>query len=170
MLNQKIVSVLGVIFSPDRKQVLLTKRADVPVWVLPGGGVHPEESLEMAIRRELQEELGVPPHQIQHVATYHTQGPFLKPTALFCCTLNTPPQLQSDEVTAIQYFALTHLPPLPPFFPEFIQDALQATDTLQEKTLVMTYNTVLKTFLRHPRLVTRFLWIRVKKALTCCAD
>jgi len=51
-------SVIGVVFSPDEKQVLLTKRRDVPVWVLPGGGIERNENPEDAIVREILEETG----------------------------------------------------------------------------------------------------------------
>ena len=50
--------MIGVIFSPDRNEVLLVERDDFPVWVLPGGGVEISESLENAIIREILEETG----------------------------------------------------------------------------------------------------------------
>ena len=51
-------SVVGILFSKDQKEVLLIKRRDVPVWVLPGGGIEKSESLEEAIIREVLEETG----------------------------------------------------------------------------------------------------------------
>lgn len=161
----KISSVLGVILSSDHTQVLLTKRADVPVWVLPGGGIEAGETEHEAMIREITEEVGTKPTHVQHVATYHTQGPFLKPTALFICTLHESPQLLSDEVTDIQYFDVTDLPPLPPFFDQFIHDALNTTGKIQVKTLIMTPGKVFTTFLKYPALVTQFFWVQLKKAL-----
>lgn len=40
-------------------QVLLTKRADLPVWCLPGGAVEERESLAQAAIREAHEETGL---------------------------------------------------------------------------------------------------------------
>ena len=51
-------SVTAVIFTKDRKKTLLIKRRDVPVWVLPGGGIEKNESIETAIVREIYEESG----------------------------------------------------------------------------------------------------------------
>ena len=51
-------SVNGIIFSEDRSEILLIKRRDVPVWVLPGGGIDKEETPDEAILREMEEETG----------------------------------------------------------------------------------------------------------------
>lgn len=40
-------------------RVLVTKRADLPVWCLPGGGVDASESLAQAAVREVREETGL---------------------------------------------------------------------------------------------------------------
>ena len=43
----------------DCNEILLTKRADIPIWVMPGGTVEQEESLESALIREVREEIGL---------------------------------------------------------------------------------------------------------------
>ena len=55
--------------------VLLVQRADDPYkdfWVLPGGFVRPEESLEEAAQREVHEESGLdaPPGHLEQLASY----------------------------------------------------------------------------------------------------
>ena len=56
--KKKQPSVAGIVFKDNYTQVLLIKRRDVPVWVLPGGGSEEGESLAQATQRELQEETG----------------------------------------------------------------------------------------------------------------
>ncbi len=34
-------AVYGIVFNQTRSEVLLIKRMDIPVWVLPGGGLDP---------------------------------------------------------------------------------------------------------------------------------
>ena len=50
-----------------RGRILLARheRAGSPVWLLPGGGVQPGESLVRALRRELWEETGLFPEGVE---------------------------------------------------------------------------------------------------------
>ncbi|MBU1200077.1 NUDIX hydrolase [Patescibacteria group bacterium] len=43
----------------DHNEVLLTQRADIPIWVMPGGTVKQGELLETALMREVHEEIGL---------------------------------------------------------------------------------------------------------------
>ena len=60
---RKVVEVaVGVLIQPDGR-FLLTSRPPGKVyegyWEFPGGKLEPDESVEQALRRELQEELGI---------------------------------------------------------------------------------------------------------------
>ena len=44
-------SIAAAVFSSDLQSILLIQRRDVPVWVLPGGGIEPNETAEEAIVR-----------------------------------------------------------------------------------------------------------------------
>jgi 8-oxo-dGTP pyrophosphatase MutT (NUDIX family) len=54
-------AVRAVVFTPDREVLLMRTRPITrpAYWLTPGGGVEPGESDEQALRRELQEELGL---------------------------------------------------------------------------------------------------------------
>lgn len=45
-------------------KVLLVKESDDDWWALPGGGIDHGESIEAALKREIEEELGVPAKEI----------------------------------------------------------------------------------------------------------
>jgi len=63
--------VAGVIFSDDQSQVLLTLRKPEQhqgnCWEFPGGKIEASESIEQALVRELDEELGI---QVTDTAPY----------------------------------------------------------------------------------------------------
>lgn len=45
-------------------EVLLVKERDDDWWALPGGGIDHGESIEFALKREIEEELGIPAKEI----------------------------------------------------------------------------------------------------------
>jgi 8-oxo-dGTP diphosphatase len=154
-----VKSVLGIIF--DEKKVLLIKRRDVPVWVLPGGGIEENESAEEAIIREIQEETGLDVCVSRKVATY-TGGYFIKPTHLFECRVLKGVIRNNEEVKNISYFDFENLPfEIPPPFREFIEDARKNTTPFERKIESITLITILKTIIRHPLFFIRFLLSRV---------
>lgn len=63
---------------PDAQlRVLLVRRAQAPFagqWALPGGFVHPDETLEGAAARELQEETGLADLPLHHLRNYSQPG------------------------------------------------------------------------------------------------
>jgi 8-oxo-dGTP diphosphatase len=154
-----VKSVLGIIF--DEKKVLLVKRRDVPVWVLPGGGIEDEESAEDAIIREVKEETGLDVVIKRRVATY-TDGYFIKPTHLFECVVVKGELSVNDEVKNVAYFDFEKLPfEIPPPFPEFIEDARKDIEPFERKITSITKIVIIKTLLKHPLLFFRFLLSRI---------
>jgi 8-oxo-dGTP diphosphatase len=73
-------------------QLLLIKRAAEPFkgcWALPGGFVNPDESLETAAARELEEETGVSGVYLEQLYTY-----------------GAPDRDPRDRIISVAYYAL----------------------------------------------------------------
>lgn len=154
-------SVAGIVFSPDRSSVLLVKRRDVPVWVLPGGGIDLDEPPESAVIREILEESGFTVKVQRLVADYIPINRLSKRTHLYECTLIKGEPKTSSETSAIHFFPLDQLPPLPPPYRDWIRDALKQLPPCQKKISTVTYTSLFKNLLLHPILVIRFLLSRL---------
>lgn len=154
-------SVAGLIFSPDRKSILLTKRRDVPVWVFPGGGVEPNESAQEAIQREIAEETGFIVKVERLVGNYTPINRLAKHTHLYECSIISGKASVTSETKAVQFFPLFNLPLLPPPYPDWLQDAQLNSDPIEKKIVSVTYGALLKNLFLHPILVTRFLFARM---------
>ena len=63
----------GVLFDPQRTEVLLTRRADNGEWCLPGGAVDPGESVGEACEREFLEETGLRVHVLRLTSVYSSR-------------------------------------------------------------------------------------------------
>lgn len=156
-----VQSVCGVLFSDDRTQVLLILRRDVPVWVLPGGGVDPDERAETAIVREILEETGFHVKISRLVGAYTPINRLARFTHLYeCCIIAGKPTL-SSETKAIRFYSLNNLPPMPPPYSEWIQDATILQPTLYKVLKSVNYWNLFKNCLFHPLLIARFLLSRL---------
>ena len=165
MTNQKPYpksSVVGVLFNEDRSQVLLIKRRDVPVWVIPGGGIDLGETPEAAIIREFFQETGLTVDIKRKVAFYTPINRLSYPTHLFECTIVKGKLTTGDETQGIDFFPLTKLPE-PIFFihQDWIEEARISLNYVIQKPLSqITYFNLIKYFLFHPIQVLRLLLSR----------
>lgn len=155
-------SVAGVVFFDNRSQVLLTQRRDVPVWVLPGGGIEANEPPETAIVREILEETGFHVKVVRKSGFYLPVNRLARPTLLYECEILSGSPTLSSETRAVRFFLYDKLPPMPPPYPDWVKDAHAAVDPPPVKHLdCLRYRAALKLFLRHPILVTRFFLARL---------
>ncbi len=67
------VDVICYRFTEDALEVLLVQRKHEPFqhdWAIPGGFVEPDETIQDAAGRELQEETGITPHHLRQFRAY----------------------------------------------------------------------------------------------------
>lgn len=157
-------AAIGLIFNETKTQILLIKRRDVPVWVLPGGGVDKAETPDQAIIREIQEETGLHTTIQRKIAEYSPLNRLAEPTHFFECTQIDGNLQLSDETQDIRFFALSELPSS--FFivhRDWLQDALLNEPVLIKKAITrVTYWEVWKYFCSHPLQVLSFIFTCLK--------
>lgn len=156
-------SVSCIIFDDTKKKVLLLKRRDIPVWVLPGGGIEEGETPEAAALREAEEETGLKLELTRQIAHYIPVNKLTKPTNFYeFRVLEGSPKIGA-ETRDIDFFPLDNLPKkLIPFYKTWIDDALKFSSEIFEKRIKKTsYWTFCHYLLTHPLLVIQFLLTRM---------
>jgi 8-oxo-dGTP diphosphatase len=120
-------------------EVLLIERGHAPfagAWALPGGFVDQDEALDLAVRRELEEETGLRVATLEQIGAYgdpgrdprgHTVG------VAFLCALpreETRTSLRAgDDARRAEFHPLDALPPLAFDHDRMIRDALVRLST-----------------------------------------
>jgi 8-oxo-dGTP diphosphatase len=153
-------AAIGIIFQQDKRTVLLIKRHDVPIWVLPGGGIESGESPEEAVVREVWEETGLRVTIIRKTGEYTPLNRLAARTHLFECRVKDGLIRTGCETKEIAYWPLDHLPES--FFivhHDWLADALlQLPSPVLKPIERVTYWQFCLFALRHPLIVLRYLW------------
>jgi len=127
---------------------LLIKRRDIPVWVLPGGGVDPGESPEKAACREMEEETGYQVKIVRKIAEYSPTNRLAKFTHFYEVEVVGGSSQTGAETRAVEFFELDHLPILPPPYRYWIADAAKRNPKMLKKNVEgVNYLTLLKRIL-----------------------
>lgn len=157
-------AVIGIILNDDQTQVLLVKRQDVPVWVLPGGGVEKDENPEEALIREIEEETGYKVKIIRQSANYFPINRLAALTSVFICNIISGEERESSETASVAFFPLNQLPRTF-FFPHLIwlKEAFKHHELIRRPLREISYYELFKYFLRNPLQVLRFAWTRFTK-------
>lgn len=133
----------------------------MPVWVLPGGGIDPNETPENAIVREILEETGFHVKICRLAGVYMPINRLAHTTHLYECKINAGKPTLSNETKGVRFFPLNALPPMPVPYGEWILDALAIQPTIHKRLSSVNYWNLFKNLLLHPLLVGRFLLSRL---------
>lgn len=158
-------SVIGIIFNFNRTKVLLLKRRDIPIWVLPGGGVESGETIEQAVIREIKEETGYTSRIHKKIGEYTPVHWLTTFTHLYECRVLEGSLTTGSETREIQFFPVDKLPKLtPPPFINWITESINHKYGLIKRPLIELNNrVVLQYLLQHPVVIARFLWNRFRQ-------
>ena len=73
---------VGIILVNDNRQVFLAKRIGMPAWQFPQGGMHENETPEQTMYRELKEEVGLNPEDVEILGSTRRWLRYKLPTRL----------------------------------------------------------------------------------------
>lgn len=155
--------VAAVVFDRTKENFLLVKRRDVPVWVLPGGGIDPDEDPAVAAVREVREESGLEVRIVRQVAKYTPTGRLSAVTHLFECELVDGVPTASDETSDAAFFSVDEWPkPVLEVHRSWLTDTRANHPGVIEKPVQgLGWLAIVKMILQHPILCARFLLTRV---------
>ena len=165
-MAKKPSSVLTIVYDKSKSFILLVKRRDVPMWVLPGGGIDPGEEAESAAAREVLEESGLHINQSQLVAQYTTLNKLAQDTALFTATAVDGIFSDSNESYDASFFRRDEFPENTFYIhKDWIEEISMSSEIIRRPLCEVTYYTVFKYFVRHPFLFLRYLrsWLGFPK-------
>lgn len=156
-------AAITIIFNQKKNEVLLIKREDIPIFVLPGGGIESFETAENAAIRETFEETGLTVELIRKIAQYTPINKLAAETHVFeARVLNGKPTI-GNETKEINFYPLNKLPQ--PFFKihqDFLNDALKNVDTIIKPLSQVTYLNLFLNLFKHPILIFYALKARFK--------
>lgn len=145
-------------FDENREKILLVKRRDVPIWVLPGGGIEKGETCENAAMRETKEESGYDIKIVRRVAEYVHKGSSKKNNLFEAVVVGGRAEI-NNEASAIDFFYLDKIPELRhPLIDEWLVDLNKKSKRLIKREIQgVTIRQALGQIRKYPLLVVRFL-------------
>ena len=113
------IAVDVVVFTKDKKEILLVKRGNNPfrgMWALPGGKMELSETLERAAKRELKEETGIKDVSLRQLGIFDDpkrdpRGRVISVACLGFVKSNAKVNAGSDA-KEVKWFSLGRLPKL----------------------------------------------------------
>jgi len=145
-------------------KVLLQKRSDVPIWVIPGGEKERYETPKNAVVREVLEETGLKVTIERCVGTYHSGYLLYRDsTHVFLCKVKSGKLQVNEESLEMRFFPLNNLPKTLLFLhAERIMDAVAGKKNLKVVQKI-TFWKVLRNFRFNPVLLWKLFLFSVRK-------
>ena len=102
-------AAIAIILNAEKNAIVLTKRRDVPVWVLPGGGIDEGETPEETVVREAFEETGLGVKIERQVAEYSPINRLTRQTYVYECGVVDGEISRTAETKDVQWFFLNRV-------------------------------------------------------------
>lgn len=143
----------------DKKQALLVQRRDMPVWVIPGGGMEPGENPMQAAQREALEETGLEIEITHKLGTFSKKNWLTDEAHVFVARpVGGRLRLGLESRDLIWFSEMPKL--LPPPHRAWIELALCGKKNLEMPVPQASYGLFCQACLVHPSIMVRFLLSR----------
>lgn len=153
-------AAIALVEDPSKNNHFLwVKRRDVPVWVLPGGGIDPGESPEAAVIREVFEESDLNVRINRKAAQYSPINSWTATTHIFLCQWESGVPNGGEESVEVGFFDVDK-PPYPcfPLHVIWMKEALDNPSGIIKRPLnEFTWQKVGLFFLKHPIILLKYL-------------
>lgn len=128
-----------LVFSSDKKKILLIKRGDSRLWTLPGGRKEKRESSEECAIRETLEETGLKIKILHLVGVYKVwYFPPAGTTHVFVCQEISGSLRKNIESLEIKFWPIRKLPlTVLPYLKKRIKDGLRYRDNFIQKAMIL---------------------------------
>jgi 8-oxo-dGTP pyrophosphatase MutT (NUDIX family) len=153
-------AAIALVEDPSMKNHFLwVKRHDVPVWVLPGGGIDEGETPELACVREVFEESGLKVAIERKTAQYSPINKWTATTHIFLCKWVSGVPNGSEESVEVGFFDVDHPPHVCfPLHVIWMKEALANPNAVVKRPLnEFTWQKVGLFFLNHPIILLKYL-------------
>lgn len=164
-------AAIGIVLDPqDDKRILWVKRRDLAIWVLPGGGIDAGETPEEAVLREVEEEAGITVSIVRKGAVLHPVSRWTKTTHLYVCQVKAGTPFPQAESAEVGYFPIS-TPPEPhfPLHEPWALEVLATPERVIKRPLAeFSWKKVGRFFLKHPLILLRYLFIRLRLDFLFC--
>lgn len=145
----------------NKNKILLVKRRDYPIWVMPGGGVDKNETPEKAVIREVFEESGFKVKIAKKIAEYLVNSERI--VHFYKCEIISGKATTSPESNNIDFFDLTNLPePINPLTSCYIEDYKKNNKIVIKKPNPKISNNIIREYIiKRPITAIRYLLTKV---------